>query len=111
MERGENMTKRSIGMMILLTFVSLGLYLIYWNIKFQVELKAKTGEGFGALGHILMLLFSFGIYVIYWQFAAGQRLGKAGANDYGVLYLVLSIVGFGWLNPFLMQVEANKISD
>lgn len=105
------MRKRSIGMMILLTFITLGLYMIYWIIMFQVELKAKTGEGFGGLGHILMLLFTFGIYGIYWQFAAGQRLGKAGANDYGVLYLVLALIGAGLLNPFLMQVEANKVAE
>lgn len=104
------MKHRSIGMMILLTIVTLGIYMLYWIIKFQMELKATTGEGFGGLAHFLMLIFTFGIYGLYWQFAAGQRLGKAGANDYGVLYLVFCFIALSWLNPFLMQMEANKVA-
>lgn len=104
------MKQRSIGMMILLTIITAGIYMVYWMIAFQVELKKKTGEGFGGLGHFLMLIFTFGIYGIYWQYIAGKRIGKAGGEDNGVLYLILSLVALGWLNPFLMQNAANKIA-
>lgn len=77
---------------------------------FQVELKKQTGEGFGGLGHILMLLFTFGIYGIYWQYAAGKRLAKQGAEDMSIIYLILAIVVGGFLNPFLMQNQANKLA-
>ncbi|QVK20745.1 DUF4234 domain-containing protein [Mycoplasmatota bacterium] len=103
------MTKRSIGLMILLIIVTFGIYLIYWNIKFQVELKEQTGEGFGGFAHFLMLIFTFGIYSIYWQYVAGQRLAKQGADDHSILYLIFCFFALSWLNPFLMQNQANKL--
>jgi hypothetical protein len=102
------MKKRSIGMMILLTFVTLGFYLLIWSVMFQSELKEKTDEGFGGLGHLLATLFTFGIYYIIWQYLAGKRLAKQGATDNSVLYLILAFV-FPVANPFLMQDQANKL--
>jgi len=103
------MKQRSIIGMILLTFITFGLYLIYWTISFQSELKEKTGEGFDGLGHFLMIIFTFGIYYIYWQYAAGKRLAKQGASDNSVIYIVLTLLSLGWLNPYLMQSQANTL--
>jgi hypothetical protein len=105
------MKKRSLGTMIILALITLGIYMIYWYINFQSQLKQKTNEGFGGFGHLLATLFTFGIYYIYWQYAAGKRLAKLGASDNSVLYLVLSLFSLGWLNVFLMQDQANKLSD
>ena len=102
------MKKRSIGVMILLIIVTLGIYTIYWNCSFQNQLKAKTGDGFTGVGHFFMSIITLGIYPLYWQYAAGKRLAKLGADDRGVLYLVLGLFGFSWLNMFLMQSAANK---
>lgn len=104
------MRNRSIGMMILLTIITFGLYLIYWSVSFQSELKHKTHEGFGGLGHLLFLFLTFGIYYIIWNYQVGGRLKKIGGQDNGVLYLVLVLISFGWLTPFLIQMEANGIS-
>ncbi len=98
-------------MMILLTIITLGIYQIYWIVSFQSELKRKTGEGFGGLGHFLLLFVTFGIYYLVWSYKVGGRLEKLGEANNGILYLVLLIVGFGWLNPFLMQSQANRIPD
>jgi len=103
------MTQRSILAMILLSIFTLGIYMLYWFIVFQVELKKQTGDGFGGFAHFLMSIFTLGIYSIYWQYAAGKRLAKQGANDYSLLYLILVFVSFSWLNPFLMQSQANNL--
>ena len=103
------MTNRSIVMMIILTFVTLGIYPIYWYIKFQMELKEQTGEGFGGLGHFLMTFVTLGIYGIYWQYAAGKRIAKQGGEDWSIIYLILCFVSLSWLNPFLMQHQANQL--
>jgi hypothetical protein len=105
------MKRRSIGVMILLWLITFGIYPIIWIIKFQMELKAKTGDGFGGFGHFLMLIFTFGIYGVYWQYAAGKRLAKQGVEDHSVLYLILTLFTAGVLNPFLMQNQANKIAE
>ena len=102
------MTKRNIVTMLLLYLFTFGIYPLYWYIKFQMELKEKTGDGFGGLGHFLITIVTFGIYGIYWQYAAGKRLAKQGAQDNSVLYLILGIF-FPILNPFLMQDQANKL--
>lgn len=102
------MKKRSIGIMILLLIVTIGLYAIYWTCSTQNRLKKVTGDGFGGVGHFFMLIFTFGIYAIYWQYAAGKRIAKVGGDDNAVLYLVLSLLALGWINPFLMQSSINK---
>ena len=104
------MKQRSIGMMILLTIVTLGIYALYWTAAFQSELKQKTGQGFGGLAHLLLIFVTLGIYYIYWCYKVGERLEMAGTANNGILYLVLVFVGLGWLNPFLMQSEANKVA-
>lgn len=102
------MKRRSIGMMILLIIVTLGIYGIYWSCSTQNRLKKETGLGFGGTGHFFMMLFTFGIYAIYWQYAAGKRIHKLGGEDLAVVYLVLSFFTAAFLNPFLMQHNINK---
>lgn len=104
------MKQRSIGMMILLSIITFGIYLVYWYIVFQAELKEKTGEGSGVLLHVLLSLVTLGIYYIYWQYAAGKRLAKQGANDLSIIYLVLTFTPASLINPFLMQSQANQIN-
>ncbi|HEY8420099.1 MAG TPA: DUF4234 domain-containing protein [Clostridia bacterium] len=103
------MKQRSILFMIFMTIITVGLYEVYWYIKFQMELKNATGDGFGGLGHFLASIFTFGIYGIYWQFAAGRRLAKQGASDWSVLYLILTFTPAVFLNPYLMQYQANNL--
>lgn len=103
------MKKRSILFMVLLSIITCGIYLIYWTCSFQNQLKEKTGDGFGGLGHFFMIIITFGIYYIYWQYAAGKRLSKLGANDNSILYLVFCFIALSWLNPYLMQNQANKL--
>lgn len=74
-----------------------------------MELKEETGEGFGGVGHLLILVFTFGIYAIYWQYAAGKRIAKLGVEDHSVLYLIFCFIFLSWLNPFLMQNQVNKL--
>lgn len=105
------MKRRSIAVMILLTIITCGIYMIYWTCSFQNQLKKETGKGFTGTGHFFMLIFTFGIYSIYWQYAAGSRLASMGAKDHSVMYLVFCFIALSFLNPFLMQAQANKIAD
>lgn len=104
------MKNREILTMVLLMVFTLGIYGIVWSYKFQDELHEKTGEGFSGIGHLLMMFVTFGIYGLYWQYAAGLRLAKQGQEDKAILYLILSVIGFGFLNPFFMQQQANAIT-
>jgi len=103
------MKQRNIFLMIVLIIVTFGIYMLYWTCSFQNQLKNRTGQGFTGVGHFFMLLFTFGIYQIYWQYAAGRRLASLGASDNAVLYLLFCFIALSWLNPFLMQSQANKL--
>ena len=103
------MKKRSVLLMVLLTFLTLGIYMIYWTCSFQNQLKKETGKGFGGLGHLIMIFLTFGIYLIYWQYAAGNRLEILGAKNYGLVYLLFVFVMLSWISPFIMQHQANKL--
>lgn len=105
------MKERSIFAMILLTIITLGLYMIYWYIAFQSELKEETDEGFGGFMHLIVTILTFGIYGLVWQYKAGKRLAMQGASDNSVLYIVLALLQLGWLNPFLMQSQANNLDE
>lgn len=104
------MRKRNLLMMIVLSFLTLGIYSIYWYCSFQSELKRETNEGFGGLGHLLATIFTFGIYYIVWSYNAGKRLEKQGAEDWSLIYLILTIVGLGIINMLLMQNQANNLN-
>lgn len=104
------MKNREILTMVLLFIFTFGIYGIIWTYKFQDELHKETGEGFSGIGHLLMLIFTFGIYHLYWQYAAGLRLAKQGQDDKAILYLILAFTPVSFLNPFLMQQQANAIA-
>ena len=103
------MKKRNLLFMVLMYLITFGIYPLYWYIKFQMELKSKTKKGFGGLGHFLVTILTFGIYAIVWQYKAGKRLAMQGASDMSIIYLVFSFIALGWLNPFLMQNQANNL--
>ena len=104
------MKNRNIFVMILLMIFTFGIYYLYWHCSFQNQLQKATGKGFTGVGHFFMLIFTFGIYMIYWQYAAGKRLNQLGASDNSVMYLLLVLVGGeSWLNPFIMQHQANNL--
>lgn len=104
------MKRRGIVAFLLLSFFTLGFYMIYWYIKFQIELKSQTNEGFGGLGHFFVTIFTFGIYSLIWNYKVGARLEMLGAKNDGVIYLVLSLFGLGIVSYALMQNEANSIA-
>lgn len=106
------MKKRSLVVMAILTFVTLGIYNIYWECVVQDGLKSKTGEGFSGIVHFFLIFITFGIYDLYWQYAAGRRLEKlGGTKDNAWLYIILAVFGVGIINMFIMQNDINKFND
>ena len=104
------MTKRNLGLMIVLSIVTFGIYGLWWYCSVQNQLREKIGRGFGGLGHLVVTIVTFGIYSIYWFFVVGGRLREAGAQkDNGILYGVLSLVGLSWVSALLIQNDINQM--
>ena len=76
------MKERKIGMMLLLWFVTFGIYYIVWHYKFQKELREESGQGIMAIGHLMIFLVPVVniIYYIYWLCVVDKRLVYIGAK-------------------------------
>lgn len=103
------MKKRNLGVMVLGYLFTFGIYPLYWYCSFQNQLKKETGLGFGGFMHLVMSLITLGIYPLYWSYAVGKRIEKLGGKDNGIIYLILTIFGLGFVASFLMQNEVNNL--
>ena len=114
------MEKRNIAVAIILTIVTCGIYGIYWFIvltdeanKFTDNPQQETNGGIA----FLLTIVTCGIYGLYWAYKQGEKLDNASVKSgmtngsRGILYLVLSLVGFSIVAYALMQDSINKLID
>ncbi len=107
--------RRSIGLCILLSIVTCGIYGLYWFICLTDESNAVAGEP-GTSGPVALLLsiVTCGIYFFYWGYKLGEKLDKARAynnvpsGSLGIVFLLLNIFGLGIITYALAQNEINK---
>lgn len=110
-------TKRDIAVAIILSFVTCGIYLIYWYIVTTNDVNRVSNQN-GPSGGTAFLysLLTCGIYTYYWFYKMGKQLYEAGQrqgkdiSDNSVLYLVLGLVGLGIVNYGLIQNDLNKFA-
>ncbi len=112
--------ERDIIMCILLSFFTLGFYIIYWIYKITEEANALSDNETRCAGGGLTIIYSIltmGIYLWYWAYKMGDRIvlarqKKSMAQDtnYGAIYMVLSIVQLDFIGFILIQNELNKIA-
>ena len=108
--------KRSVGLSILLTLVTCGLYGIYWFVKLTDEANALSGDHKTSGGTALLFtIITCGIYALFWSYEMGKKMytaqERAGvpANDNSILYLVLTLFGVGIIAYAIIQSDINEI--
>lgn len=111
--------KRNLALYIILTLVTCGLFGIYWFCTLNDDTNKVSGhpEALGGVAAFLLTLVTCGIYCLFWMYNMGTRIDEAktkrglpGGNS-GTLYLVLALVGFGWVAEILLQSELNKLAE
>ena len=114
------MTKRSLPLAIVLSFVTLGVYAFYWIYALTEDAHAAAGERTTASGGMVILfsLITCGIYSLYWLYKMGetiimakQRRAMTVDTNLPIIYLVLALFGFGIISYALMQNSLNEIID
>lgn len=108
--------KRSIGLCIVLTIVTCGIYGLYWLYCLAEDVNLATARPNAPSGGLVLLLsiVTCGIYSLYWLYRAGDDLDRQRVNQgqlaghLGILYLVLAILGFSIVSYALMQSELNE---
>lgn len=108
--------KRNVGLAIVFTVLTCGLYGIYWFIKITDEVNYLSGEDFGSgLSSFLLTIITCGIYKFYWSYKMGKMVYKAQdragvyPTDNSVLYLVLSFFQIDIISYAIIQSDINNL--
>lgn len=109
--------ERNIIFALLLSLLTCGIYGLYWFITMTDESNKVSGNTAPSGGMaFLFSLLTCGIYTIFWNYKMGQKMYQAGKmhgkdiSDNSVIYLILSLFGFGIVNYCLIQSDLNKFS-
>ena len=114
------MKQRSVGIAILLSIITCGIYGIYWLIMLNDETNYVSGhQQDGTSGGVVFLLtlVTCNIYGYYWAYKQGERIDNAKnargipSSNSNVLYLILAIFGLYIVVYILTQDSLNKIAD
>lgn len=108
------MKQRSVGLCVVLSIITCGIYGLYWYYCLNEEINEVTEQPGTSGGMVILLtIITCNIYGIYWNYKMGEKLDAARANQgvpsgsLAILYLVLSIFGLSIVSWALMQNEIN----
>lgn len=108
------MKQRSVGLCVVLSIVTCGIYAIYWLYCLNEDVCDVTETPGTSSGMVIVFsVISCGIYLIYWNYKMGEWLDRerttrgVPTGSLAILYLVLSIFGLDIVSMALMQSEIN----
>ena len=107
--------KRNIGLSILFSILTCGIYSIFWFVKMTDESNALSGQNETSGGMAFLLtIVTCGIYTLFWNYKMGKTMEKAQqrvvhATDNSVLYLILAIFGFQIISYCIIQSDINAL--
>lgn len=109
--------ERSVGLAIILTLITCGIYGLYWMYAMTNELAYLSDDPTFTGGKtILFSIITCGIYTLFWYYMLGGKIAiaqmKKGypAKDDGVLYIILGIFGLGIVSMAIAQSNINKLA-
>lgn len=107
---------RDIGMSIVLTIVTCGIYGLYWQYQQFRTINAWLGRnelGFGM--YLLLSIVTCGIYALYHEYKVAQALcevqrmrGMKVNDDLPMIALALGLFGFSIVTWAMEQQEVNR---
>lgn len=109
----SGMKPRSIVKAIIFSFLTCGIYTIFWFINLTNDINkasGRTGDTSGGIAYLLSLV-TCGIYTYFWAYKLGEKRDIIANEKNGysnILYLVLCILGFGIVVYGLAQDTLNK---
>ena len=112
--------QRNIGLCILFSILTCGIYQIYWFVcmVYELNLSAEEEGATSGIAVFLLSLVTCGIYQIYWYYKAGEKVnaarslrGQSADTNNSILYLILAIFGLAIVNDCLIQNELNQFAE
>ena len=109
------MKKRNVIVMLILCFITCGLYTIYWMYAAREEFRNVSGySDINPLLELLLCLICFPYYY-YWVYKFSADIGKyrqetgRRGSDVSVINLILAIFGFGLVSDLIIQTQLNEL--
>ena len=111
------MKKRNVALCVIFTIITCGIYGLYWMAQINncvnelADPPKKTGGGVA----VLLTIVTLGIYGFYWVYKMGGLLDAALAKrsmptqNRSVIYLILQVIGLGFVGWILMQSTINSM--
>ena len=111
------MKKRNVALCVIFSIVTCGIYGLYWMAQINncanelADPPKKTGGGVA----VLLTIVTLGIYGFYWAYKMGGLLDAALAKrsmptqNRNVIYLILQVIGLGFVGWILMQSTINSM--
>ena len=99
------MKNRSVGMVVLLSIITFGIYAIVWYVKTKNEMNKAYGA---EIPSAIMLIIPIISILWIWKWAGGVEKATNGRQSQTmafVLVLLLSVIGMA-----IIQSEFNKVS-
>ena len=111
--------ERNIAICIVLSIVTCGIYGIYWTVCIvnDVNTVAETPNDTSGGMVVILGIITCDIYMLYWFYKAGEKMqaaqekrGIAGAQNQGIVYLLLAFFGLSIVSYCLIQNDLNKMA-
>lgn len=110
--------QKNIAVCIILSIVTCGLYSLYWLYTLTEDMKVVSNNPNGTSGGMVVILsiVTCHLYQLYWLYKQGESVDIAKSargipsSNTGIVYLLLSIVGFDIIAWVIMQNEINKLA-
>lgn len=113
MNTGRKIKFRSIGICILLSIITCGIYGLFWVYSLTEDVNELSKDKSGTSGGMVILfsIITCGVYYFYWMYRQGEKIDKINNENKnsGIIYLVLSIFGLGIVAHAIMQDKINDM--
>lgn len=110
--------KRNIGLAVLLSIVTCGIYVLYWMVKMTDEVNTLSGEeGTSGMIAVLLTVVTGGLYIFYWNYKMARQVEQAqqkagvAAKDNTVLYEIFVFLGLQIVTYCMIQADINKLAE
>lgn len=105
-----------IGLGILITILTCGIYGLFWQYKQMKVLNAWLGrEEYDFILWLFLSVITCGIYAIYYEYKMAKGINEVQARhgllvnqDLALICILLSVVGIGVASIAIQQADINK---
>lgn len=111
--------RRNIGVGILLTFITFGIYGLVWQYKQMKIINAWLGsDQFSFWKWFFLTIVTCGIYEVYEEYKMGEAINTIQYNNnfsvtshLPIICLLLTLFGMGLITTAIQQHHINKFYD